>query len=466
VVPDPIADRAAGRKSSWIFFLDLGDTIVAIATPHGRGGIGVVRLSGAAAAVIAQQMVRTRAPLESWIPMRGELVDAAGRVVDNVIVTWFEKPRSYTAEGVVEISCHGAPVVLRHAVERAMAYGARLAEPGEFTLRAFLNGRIDLPQAEAVRDLIEATTLHQARVAARQVSGSLAREMQPVKAQLLELIALLEAGIDFAQDDVSVASAGELRARLKPIRAEIERLAGSSRYGQVLREGFELAIIGRPNVGKSSLFNRLLEQDRAIVTDIPGTTRDVVSEVTAIEGIPMRLVDTAGIREGEGLVEALGIERSFHAMADADLTLVVVDAAAGISERDGELMERASAQGRSLVVANKSDIGTLELEDAIPVSALTGLGMERLRTAILDVIAPDGLMEQSGAVITNLRQESALREALDGLEQAGAAIEGNVPHEMLLLDLYGALAAVDELTGKTTADDILNRIFSTFCIGK
>jgi len=440
---------------------------VAIATPHGRGGIGLVRLSGQSAKAIAQGIVRTKFPLESWAPVRGELQDAAGRVVDDVMITLFAKPRSYTAEDVVEISCHGAPAVLRHAVERALGEGARLAEPGEFTLRAFLNGRIDLPQAEAVRDLIEATTLHQARVAARQVSGSLAREMKPVKAQLLELIALLEAGIDFAQDDVSVAGAGELRARLQPIRRELERLAGSSRYGQVLREGFELAILGRPNVGKSSLFNRLLEQDRAIVTDIPGTTRDVVSEVTAIEGIPVRLVDTAGIREGEGLVETLGIERSFHAMADADLTLVVVDSSAGgLEARDRELIERASTQGRYLVVANKSDIGGVISDDAIAVSALTGFGIETLRTAILGVIAPEGLIEQTGAVITNFRQESALREALAGLAQAATAIDENVPHEMLLLDLYGALAAVDELTGKTTADDILNRIFSSFCIGK
>jgi tRNA modification GTPase len=445
--------------------LDLNDTIVAIATPVGRGGIGVVRLSGSRAGAIASHMVRSNG-LSSWVPVRGELTDAADRVVDDVLVTLFARPRSYTAEDVVELSCHGAPVVLRLAVERALALGARLAEPGEFTLRAFLNGRIDLPQAEAVRDLIDATTLHQARVAARQVSGSLAAEMQPVKAQLLELIALLEAGIDFAQDDVSVAGSEELRARLQPIRTEIQRLVGSSRYGQVLREGFELAIIGRPNVGKSSLFNRLLEQDRAIVTDLPGTTRDVVSEVTAIEGIPVRLVDTAGIRVGEGLAEALGIERSFHAMADADLTLVVVDAAAGLEERDRELIDRAAAQGRFLLVANKSDIGALDLPGAVRVSALTGDGIEELRRAILGVIAPDGLMEQNGAVITNLRQEAALREALAGLEQAGAAIDGSVPHEMLLLDLYGALSAVDELTGKTTADDILNRIFATFCIGK
>ena len=461
-----LAQTAAARGADRSTSLDLSDTIVAIATPQGRGGIGVVRIAGVRAAAIAQRMIRTRAPLASWIPVRGDLIDDAGRAVDDVIVTLFAKPRSYTGEDVVEVSCHGAPVVLRHAVERAIAEGARLAEPGEFTLRAFLNGRIDLTQAEAIRDLIASTTLHQARVAARQASGSLSREMQPVKAQLLELIALLEAGIDFAQDDVSVASSHELRGRIQPLRVEMERLSGSARYGQVLREGFELAIIGRPNVGKSSLFNRLLEQERAIVTDIPGTTRDLVSEATSIAGIPVRLVDTAGIREGEGLVEKLGIERSYLAMADADLTLVVIDAASEIDDRERELIERAAAQGMYLVVENKSDLPARASGEGIAVSARTGQGIDMLRAAILNVFAPDGLMEQAGAVITNLRQESALREALAGLSQAAAAIDGTVPHEMLLLDLYGALAAVDELTGKTTADDILNRIFSTFCIGK
>jgi tRNA modification GTPase len=383
-----------------------------------------------------------------------------------VIVTWFAKPRSYTSEDVVEISCHGAPVVLRACVERALALGARPAEPGEFTLRAFLNGRIDLPQAEAVRDLIDATTLHQARVAARQASGSMAKQVRPLKEQLLELIALLEAGIDFAEDDISVASSEELLRRLGPVAQGIARLARSYAYGHVLREGFTLAIIGRPNVGKSSLFNRLLEQDRAIVTDIPGTTRDLVSEVTALDGIPVRLVDTAGIREGEGLVETLGIERSFTAMADADLTLVVVDATAGIQDRDRELIDRARREGRYLVAANKIDAGELAPPEAVKVSAQTGQGIEALRAAILDAIAPEGIPDSAGAIVTSLRQAQLLRETEAALAQAHLAITESVPHEMLLLDLYSALHALDAISGKTTADDILNRIFSTFCIGK
>ncbi len=410
--------------------------------------------------------MRTRGELQSWTPVRGELVDDAGSIVDDVIATFFENPRSYTAEDVVEIACHGAPVVLRYCMERALRLGGRLAAPGEFTLRAFVNGRIDLLQAEAVRDLIDATTVHQARVAAQQAGGAVSVRIRPVKLQLIDLIALLEAGIDFAEDDISVATNEQLQSRLKPIRDEVEKLARTFVYGQVLREGFSMAIIGRPNVGKSSLFNRLLEQDRAIVTDTPGTTRDAVAEVTAIEGIPVRVIDTAGIREGESLAEKLGIERSFHAMADADLVLVVVDASAPLQPRDAELVEQARAQGRSILVANKCDLPGDAIAGAIPVSAETGQGIERLRGEIVSAIAPDGLADVGGAVLSNLRQQQAAEEAAAALAQAWRAIEEQVPHEMLLLDLYAALGALDTLTGKTTADDILNRIFATFCIGK
>ncbi len=445
--------------------MDLSDTIVAIATPPGRGGIGVIRISGPRSKPIAEAILHLSRELRSWQPTRADLLNEQTQAVDDVIVTYFAGPRSYTAEDVVEIACHGSPVVLRHGVAEALKQGARAAEPGEFTLRAFVNGRIDLPQAEAVRDLIDATTLHQARVAAQQASGSLARRLQPVKAQLLELIALLEAGIDFAEDDISVATQGQLRARLDPIAADVNRLARSFSYGHVLREGFTLAIIGRPNVGKSSLFNRLLEQDRAIVTPVAGTTRDLVSEVVAIEGIPVRLVDTAGIRTGEDLVESLGIERSLSAMADADVTLVVVDAN-HIEEQDQELIDKAGAQGRHLIVANKVDQGGKAGPDMLPVSALTGQGIDELREAIVRAVAPDGVVEQNGAIITNLRQQDALSNAQSALSQAHTAIVENIPHEMLLLDLYDALGGLDELTGRTTADDILNRIFSTFCIGK
>lgn len=417
-----------------------------------------MRLSGPEASRIATRILRAPA-LDHAHARLAQLLDREGREVDQAVVTWFRAPHSYTAEDVVEISCHGSPVVLRLAVERALECGARLAEPGEFTLRAFLNGRIDLPQAEAVRDLIDATTLYQARIAAQQVEGSVSRRIAPLKNQLLELIALLEAGIDFAEDDVSVAPPEEILRRIAPVLAGITQLADSFQYGSLVREGFTLAIVGRPNVGKSSLFNALLRQDRAIVTDIPGTTRDLVSETAAIAGIPVKLYDTAGIRSTAETVEALGIERSFQAMADADLTLVVVDASQPLTAEDQALIGRA---GRHILVCNKADL----TGSADGVSALTGQGVEQLRHAILEALAPKGVFQQETGFITSLRHERLLCESVEFLEKARSAVQAAIPHEMLLLDLYAALRPIDAITGATTADDILNRIFSTFCIGK
>jgi tRNA modification GTPase len=448
--------------------LTLTDTIVAISTPPGRGGLGIVRLSGSDAKAIATTFLRLRRHSEwaSWTATLADLPGEAGHTVDHVVATYFAGPRSYTGEDVVEIGCHGAPVVLRHCVELAVQAGARLAEPGEFTLRAYLRGRLDLPQAEAVRDLIDATTLYQARIAAQQVDGSVSRRIKPVKDQLLEMIALLEAGIDFADNDVDVAPAEELFRRLDGIQAGVNAMIRSFAYGKLVHDGLSLAIIGQPNVGKSSLFNRLLEQDRAIVTDIPGTTRDLVSETASIGGIPVRLMDTAGIREGRDVVESLGIERSYQAMTDADLTLLVVDASSAISNPEQDLIEKARKAGRTLLVANKSDAGNISEPGFIAVSARTGQGIDDLKKAVLDAVAPGGLREQEAGFITSLRQEQLLREAAEALENARRAIEFQIPHEMLLLDLYAALRPIDAITGATTADDILNRIFSTFCIGK
>ena len=423
-----------------------------------------MRLSGAQARSIAERILRFSGEAD-WRPWHVQMAEL--HPVDQVLVAFFEAPRSYTAEDVVEISCHGSPVVLRHAVERALEAGARLADPGEFTLRAFLNGRIDLPRAEAIRDLIEATTLYQARIAAQQAGGSVSRRIAPLKEQLLDLIALLEAGIDFAEDDVSVATAGEVLRRLAPVLEGISRLAASFQYGGLVRAGLTLAIVGRPNVGKSSLFNRLLEQDRAIVASAPGTTRDVVSETASIGGIPVKLYDTAGIREGGELVESLGIERSFQAMADADLTLVVVDVSQPLDDQDRVLIARANRQGRHLVAGNKCDlIRGQATKPPISVSALTGEGIAQLREAILEALAPKGAFEQETGFITSLRHEQLLRESAGYLEKAAAAVEAGIPHEMLLLDLYSALGPIDAITGATSADDILNSIFSTFCIGK
>ena len=438
--------------------MQLRDTIAAVSTPPGRSGIGVVRLSGPEARVVAEHLVH----IEAWVPRYAtiaDLVDEAGNTIDRVVVTFFAAPHSYTAEDVVEISCHGSPIVLRFCLRRACAVGARLAEPGEFTLRAFLNGRLDLPQAEAIRDLIDSTTLYQARVAAQQAGGSVSRRLQPLKEQLLELIALLEAGIDFAEDDISVAGAEQILARLAPIQAQTQALIGSFRFGRVVHEGMSLAIVGRPNVGKSSVFNALLSQDRAIVTDTPGTTRDTVSETAEISGIPVRLVDTAGIRAGEDLVERLGIERSLEAMADADLVLVVLDGSEPLTPEDARILEMTP---RRLLVVNKADLPRRAevAEPHIAVSALTGEGIDDLRRAITPPAA------QETGFITSVRHEGLLKEAAEALSNARRAVENGIPHEMLLLDLYAALQPIDAITGATTADDILNRIFSTFCIGK
>jgi tRNA modification GTPase len=457
--------------------MNTDDTIVAISTPPGRGGIGVVRLSGSQAFAIAGALVRTAADAEPWRARLGELVDEAGEVVDEVVATWFRAPHSYTAEDVVEVSCHGSPVVLRFAVERALALGARLAEPGEFTLRAFLNGRLDLAQAEAVRDLVDAQTLYQARVAARQVAGAVARTLAPIKKQLVDLIALLEAGIDFAEDDVSVLPDARILECIEGVRAPLAAFASSFRYGRVVQAGLSLAIVGRPNVGKSSLFNRLVERERAIVTAAPGTTRDLVSETINLEGIPLRLVDTAGIREARDEAESLGVQKSFEALADSDLTLVVLDAAAGLLPADVELIEQSHKAGPTLLVWNKVDLSGTGFQpvchslegcatEAWRVSALTGEGIPALRRAILDSALPglDGSRET--AFLTNIRHEQLLREALAALDTARGAVQAAVPHEMLLLDLYNALRPLDMITGQTTVDDILNQIFSTFCVGK
>ena len=501
--------------------MNLDDTIVAISTPPGRGGLGVVRLSGPEARSIAAPLLKLKHDLEPQRAIFGELIDPtchperglqsesrdllfSAAKIDEIVVTFFARPHSYTTDDIVEISAHGSPVVLRYIVEQCVVRGARLAEPGEFTMRAFLNGRLDLTQAEAVRDLIDSQTLFQARVAARQLGGSLSHTIAPTKQKLVELIATLEAGIDFAEDDVSVLPWEQIRERIEALAAPLGELSRSFPYGKLVREGLTLAIVGRPNVGKSSLFNRLVERERAIVTATPGTTRDLVTETVSLGGIPVHLVDTAGIRQALDEAESIGIRKSMEALADADLVLVVLDASQPHTREDDELL--ALVVGRtSIVVVNKSDLVSAEalpvsghdfsraaqpnLEDLsfrgglrsdeepavsqrpatnaqrrLTTSALTGAGIDQLRSAIIDRAAAGA--ESESTLLTNVRQQTAVNSALTSLAAATKAAESQTPHEMLLLDLYAALRALDELTGATTTDDILNLIFSTFCIGK
>jgi tRNA modification GTPase len=437
------------------------DTIVALSTPPGRGAISTIRFSGPDSLKIARRLVRLPIDPRPRHAALGEFCDADGEVVDEVVLTWFRSPNSYTGEDVVEVSCHGAPVVVDYFLRCALVHDARLAEPGEFTLRAFLHGRMNLAQAEAVQDLVQAQTLYQAKVAMQQMEGALSRRLSPVKQDLVDLIALLEAGIDFAEDDISVASPEEISQRIESIRRPLGEWVGSFRFGRVVREGLTLAILGRPNVGKSSLFNRLLERERAIVTASAGTTRDLVSETLNLEGIPVRLVDTAGIRETSDEAESIGVRRSFEASADADITLLVLDATQGMAEEDRALIARFPA---AMLVVNKMDAGD-RFPDAAQqrCSALTGQGIPELRRALLQRLSEGGA---EPGFLTNVRHERLIREALAALDRAKSAVQEGLPHEMLLLDLYNVLRPLGAITGETTIDDILNRIFSTFCIGK
>ncbi len=449
------------------------ETIVAISTPAGRGGIGIVRLSGPQATSIAAQLVSLRHPLEHSRARLADVLDnSTGNAdrIDEAVVTFFAAPNSYTAEDLVEIAAHGSPVVLDLLLRTAVELGARLAEPGEFTQRSFLSGRIDLTQAEAVRDLIEAQTLTQARQAASQMGGALSRRVAPVKQSLVELIALLEAGIDFAEDDVDVTGEQEIARRIDVLKEPLIALKASFARGRIIHDGLTLAIVGRPNAGKSSLFNRLVERDRAIVTATPGTTRDLVTERISLDGIPLELVDTAGLRESLEEAEQLGIARSREALADAAVVLIVLDATQPLNEEEHRLLE--AVEGRPAIVAiNKSD---LEIPVPIPhdtartpglkTSAITGEGIPALRERILAIVT-GGAAAETG-MLTSIRHHQAIETALSALSDAATANASSIPHEMILLDLYRALWALDSLTGQTTSDDILNLIFSTFCIGK
>lgn len=454
------------------------DTIAAISTPPGRGGIGIVRLSGPKALTIAATLLETAETLEHGRARFTRVLDPLNRSaapIDEAVVTAFHAPRSYTGDDLVEVAAHGSPVVLEAILRGALATGARLAAPGEFTQRAFLSGRLDLTQAEAVHDLIAAQTLEQARTAAQQLGGALSRRVAPAKEQLLHLIAFLEAGMDFASgelDDVDVYPTEQIAEKIRLTREPLEALARSFRGGQLLRSGASLALVGRPNAGKSSLFNRLLDRPRAIVTPVAGTTRDTVEETLSLCGIPVRLIDTAGLRrESEAPAdeaEAQGIARSREALADADLVLLIHDATQVLGQEERTLL--AELVGRPhILVRNKVDL----LHDAVGeeqpptvfTSAITGEGLDTLRNAILHELRAESALAESGA-LNNLRQQEAVTAALGTLAAAELANAHGLPHEVLLMDLHNALRSLDALTGVTTTDDILGRIFSTFCIGK
>lgn len=451
-------------------------TIAAVATPEGYGGIGIIRLSGSAALEICCRLLKSP-DQNHFSPNRASLHQIihpdTGVTIDEAIVTYFKAPHSFTGEDVVEISCHGSPVVLTEVLRLLIALGAELAQPGEFSLRAFLNQRMDLTQAEAINDLIHAQTAYQARVAVRQLRGELSRQLKPIKDGLTELIVHFESSVEFVEDDLDPLNLKFFLDRIGQYIQQLSALASSYGVGKLIRTGIKLALIGRPNVGKSSIFNALLGRERAIVTSFPGTTRDTLNESFSIHGIPVELIDTAGLRETEDVIEKIGMERAKSAVSDADFVIAVIEANSTLPDEERELLDQFPI---NLVVVNKCDLGVGLSEEAnrlltkkasvIQVSALTGAGVEALRQAIYQQLVSESQRINESAIITNERHFQALEETLDSLRRAKNDLASGFTEEVALANLHQALRSLGVITGETLIADILNQIFSTFCIGK
>ena len=445
-------------------------TIAALSTPRGRGALAVIRLSGPDANAIARKM--TGVDFEPRHASLTRLVRPRdNEVLDQVLLTCFPAPHSLTGEDLVEISCHGSPAVVRSIINTTLELGAVLAGPGEFTLRAVSNGKINLAQAEAIRDLIAAQTDAAVKQASRQLNGELSVAIGPFKEKLVEIIVLLESALEFVEDDLPTTRVDEIEQQLATIVSGVEKLSRSYNAGRLLQEGVRVTITGRPNVGKSSLFNSLVERERAIVTDIPGTTRDTLTEAIDLEGIPVILTDTAGLRETSDGIETLGIERTRRAMGDSDLVLVVIDGSTELGPSDQEVIEQTEG-ARRLVVMNKCDLSNFNASSscivepqAISVSAKTGEGLATLRTAILSSVSSDGI-DDGSLLITNARHYDLLCSTQRELELARATLGERHSEEVVLVPLHNALRMLGQITGETTTEDILSEIFATFCIGK
>lgn len=449
------------------------DTIVAIATPAGHGGIGIVRVSGPEAAGIVMRLTGRSRPFTRRAATLATVHDSTDRarpIIDQVLVTWFQAPASYTGEDVVEIGAHGSPVVLRQIVARVMDEGARLAEPGEFTLRAYLHGRLDLVQAEAVADLIEAVTPLQARAAADQLDGTLTTALAGIDAALFDLIARLEASLDFPDEGFHFIAQGTAPADLEIIAGRLDRLVRDGRRGRMIREGATVVIAGRPNAGKSRLFNALVGADRAIVHAAPGTTRDVLTERVDVEGLPITLVDTAGLRDAEDAVEVEGVSRARNAIAGARLVLVVVDGSSAMTPEDHQAV--AASGPERIVVVSKSDLPAAwfddrlgDRDDLVRVSAQSGEGLDQLRVQIVRSLTGEGPRIDTPAM-SNVRHLALADEARAAIRRAASAAASGATEELVLAELTAARTALEMIVGRRAPDDLLHHIFGRFCIGK
>lgn len=454
---------------------DLSDTIIALATPPGRSAIAVLRLSGPDCLGFLSARARGQGwkdrPRESFLT---RLMDAQGQEIDQALVTYFPSPHSYTGQDVVEISVHGSTWVCRTLLQSALDFGLRLAQPGEFTQRAFLLGKMDLLQAEGVRDLIDSETGFQARVARQQLDGELSRRLAPFKDELVSVISHMETALEFVEDEVAPEGREKLTGRLAGGVGFLADLEESFQVGRLVRDGITIALVGRPNVGKSSIFNALMRADRAIVTEVPGTTRDALRERLNLHGIPVQMVDTAGIRESADEVERLGVERTLREVAEADVAVFVVDGAEAFSDEDSRSW--GAVRGlKPLLVVNKRDKGVMievpsEVEGAcrgrIEVSALKDEGLEELRERLWSLAGGEEASSLEGALLTSMRQQQCVKECRQALMAGLEGYRRGLSEEFALYDLRRALEALGRLTGEVTLDEILNEIFSTFCIGK
>ncbi|PKN65294.1 MAG: tRNA uridine-5-carboxymethylaminomethyl(34) synthesis GTPase MnmE [Deltaproteobacteria bacterium HGW-Deltaproteobacteria-15] len=456
----------------------MDDTIAAIATPLGQGGIGIIRLSGPRAKEIAGRIFIPKKPgktLEDRSLVLGNLIDpSTGAVLDEVLLSLMAAPLSYTREDVVEINSHSGPLLLSKVLQVVLQTGARLARPGEFTFRAFMNGRIDLTQAEAVVDLIRSRSEKGLSLAARQLSGGFAEQIEGLRQRGLDLLARIEAAIDFPEEADSIVGVEESRSLEENLLPAIERLVTAHKQRKIWMDGIATVIVGRVNAGKSSLLNRLLNEERALVTPIPGTTRDVVESTIHIEGIPLRLMDTAGFRKGRGRIEHLGIRKTEQRLSEADLALVVIDQSRPLSGVDRELLARTGE--KSLTILNKSDLPSRIGRNAeakmrkerrvVKTSALTGSGLEDLRRAIVEMVVLDGEGEDLLHVAPNIRQRDELLEAEESFRNAARNLKEELPLEIVAADLHAGVDGLGRIVGKGSPEDVLDRIFSEFCIGK
>lgn len=458
------------------------DTISAISTPLGEGGIGIVRLSGPQSTAIARKIFQAKRAGAWWegrghVLVYGHVIDQAdGKQVDEALLGYMRSPLTYTREDIVELNCHGGIVPLRRTLELALAAGARLAEPGEFTKRAFINGRIDLAQAESVIDIIRAKTEKGLKVAAAQLKGELSQKIGKLQDEVLGLLAQIEANIDFPEDDLEDITGRNIEDRALKLAAELDTLIRNAEAGKIYREGIWTIIAGRPNVGKSSLLNRLLRENRAIVTEVPGTTRDIIEEVINIRGIPLKLVDTAGIRETGEKVERLGVERTKEMIGRADLVLLVLDSTAGITGGDREIAGLVKDK-ETIVLINKIDLKSdgIGIEEAqglacgrpvLRISAVEGYGLDALEEKIVDMALGGRVSPSDEIMVTNVRHKRALEKSREYLLEARAAIRGNVPVDIVSIDVKAAWEALGEITGSTITEEIVDRIFADFCVGK